>query len=462
MTTLPYNITDMKRGSISNISSHLEVLTLFTPGDMCDFGLISSIEFYKDILNYLTPNNFYKHDSQKIVHCFIQYIFSIIRESSDTGMLETASSKYNDSMVDPLYQFVTTFFSPIKTINLDKSNPLDLRWKSVEGIAASVGLRQPLFGTLIEITDKFAIMKLQQTKVMKDENLLHEIVIGLILNNMRSYLPCFMYTYGGMYCSYPSEQDMKADDYSDLCSSQENIHTLFLSEYIPDIGTMDKFIKDPKYTEEEKLKALLMIFFSLAEANRLYKFIHGDLHGNNILIRKLNEPVTFEFKYTDLTSQRTYDLAITTRYLPMIIDYGLSYVEAEGYILKPLKSTINYYQDPYCEGEREYNGVNCGIENMLVKGMYIPGLDAIRLMTTIDFDDFMNNSTSRGNLVNELKTIRDECFYNMAYQATSKGRMAATILNFTMLNRNTLNFGASKTPFLTRVIESPELSVLFD
>jgi hypothetical protein len=130
--------------------------------------------------------------------------------------------------------------------------------------------------------------------------------------------------------------------------------------------------------------------------------------------------------------------------------------------LKPLKSTINYYQDPYCEGEREYNGVNCGIENMLVKGMYIPGLDAIRLMTTIDFDDFMNNSTSRGNLVNELKTIRDECFYNMAYQATSKGRMAATILNFTMLNRNTLNFGASKTPFLTRVIESPELSVLFD
>ena len=76
------------------------------------------------------------------------------------------------------------------------------KWKSVEGIVSKADLKHPARGWTVK---DFAIMKMQQPNAFKDENLLHEILVGLIMNNMRNHLPCFTYTYGGIFCGYPSE-----------------------------------------------------------------------------------------------------------------------------------------------------------------------------------------------------------------------------------------------------------------
>ena len=53
----------------------------------------------------------------------------------------------------------------------------------------------------------FAVMKISTEIVpVQQDNIVHEIVIGLILNDMRKFTPNFMFTYGGFICSPPVDR----------------------------------------------------------------------------------------------------------------------------------------------------------------------------------------------------------------------------------------------------------------
>jgi hypothetical protein len=80
-----------------------------------------------------------------------------------------------------------------------KLKPLSEPGESEQGITYKVALK----GSKLP----FAVMKLSLiiTPILKD-NIIHEITIGLILNNIRNFTPNFMFTYGGFICSPPIDR----------------------------------------------------------------------------------------------------------------------------------------------------------------------------------------------------------------------------------------------------------------
>ncbi len=393
---VPDSVTQLIRGTMSNISSHIDFLSNYDFYNELDVYNISQEEVLDSI------KNFDKYESQVYLQSCIKAIFNKLKTSINKP-LDIPSNK------------ITDWFERIDTLNWNNNKN---KWNSKEGIVARVKLSHPIQEWSI---DNFAIMKLQQPGAFKDENLLHEIVVGLVLNNMRTYLPCFMYTYGGMFCGYPTESDMKNSDYSNICDG-EDIHTVVITENIGGDLSMAEFISDSTYNVEDKVKVMLMLAFSLDEANKNYNFVHGDLHSKNIMIRTLKKSKDFDFTYSG--NSGNYSITIRTQYIPVIIDYGRSSIKYEGYILTPLESSANNRDikkdgglfELWCEnGVRDSTGENCVAENLVFKGINIPGFDFMRLITTIDLDKFA------GVIGSQFLSKVEDCFYGGNYDRISKG-----------------------------------------
>jgi hypothetical protein len=385
---VPKTVMYLLRETISNVQSHLDVLTLFKDNNVFDLNNFN----IDDIPKAFEDTNFHKIGSQQYIKNFIK------------GIIDSLKTFKNSPLDIP--ENITSWFEPT-TLNYDRTNN---KWKSKEGIVSVVNLKFP-DGQVIQ---NFAIMKLQQPSAFDDENLIHEITVGLILNNLRDYLPCFMYTYGGIFCGYPKEYSMKDNDYRDLCKGNDP-HSILITEYIPGNLTIEEFINQPAYSqlqEDDKIKVLLLLAFSLNEANERYKFIHGDLHGKNIMIRTLLVETDFTFPYKD-DKLGNINIKITTKYVPIIIDYGRTFIDYDGYRLSPIESTANNrdlkkdagLSELWCNGKANETGENCLIENLVYKGAYIPGYDFFRLLLAINILQ----------LRAEFKDIVTNCFYGGVY-----------------------------------------------
>lgn len=180
------------------------------------------------------------------------------------------------------------------------------------------------------------------TGEIKRREIIHEYLVGLTLNTLRSKTPCFMYTYGIFNCNIPVEEKVHREiDYSNIEEEEKYITSKeyilnypkknirlckgtvptphLVTEYIKGIS-FTTFLKDiPDFDSLGKI--VLMIFISLAIAYEEVGFTHYDLHANNIIIRELPEEKTFEFVHQN----KSY--VVKTKYLPVIIDYGLSTVK---------------------------------------------------------------------------------------------------------------------------------------
>lgn len=396
MSIIPISLINLIRGTKSNIESHIDVLTNFNYPPILDLNFIT-----KDYINQLlNDSNFDKHNFKKAIQSVVRSILN-------------STKTFQNPLLDIPTNSISNWFKNIRSLNWDNTNN---KWSSKEGIVSSVDLYNPIMGWDSPINN-FAIMKLQQPSAFKDENLLHEVVVGLIMNNMRNYLPCFMYTYGGIFCGYPTDLEMRQSNYSSLCNTNE-IHTIIITEYIPGNLTLKDFIRnDIHYTVDDKLKVLLMIAFSLEKANKDYEYMHGDLHSQNIMIRTLSSERPFSFTFVD--ADNTIPITINTKYVPVIIDYGRSSLKYEGYSLTPIDSVANNrnlskyggIEELWCmDGPRTKDGDNCMAENLVFKGINIPGFDFIRLLLTIDTTKIDNGGV--GSLF--IQKIKD-CFYNVNY-----------------------------------------------
>ncbi len=437
---IPSSIVELLRGQMSNVESHLELLSTYPYS--ADISIYDIEE--DDIKESMDDDNFDTENSQKNLQAVTRAIINFLKDSTNKP-LDTPSDR------------ITEWFD-MTTLNWDN---IKNKWKSAEGIVSKVNLKHPARGWTI---NDFAIMKMQQPSAFKDENLLHEILVGLILNNMRDYLPCFMYTYGGIFCGYPTEDKLKINDYDGLCGAGD-FHSILITENIPGNLTLENFIKDASITEDEKDKVLLMIAFALNEANRKYKFIHGDLHSKNVMVRTLNKVRDFSFVYVD-NSSNLYSITIKTKYVPMIIDYGRSNIKFQGYNLRPIEAKANNPEltkeaglfDLWCEGvKRDQQGDNCLAENLVFRGADIPGFDFIRLMITLDTSFISNDFIDAIN----------HCFYNTTYDTFSsgswKGHLKGNLRNYAKFTHQTLSMSkdmgnnpmCSTGGFLGYVIISP-------
>lgn len=400
---VPDSVTKLIRGTMSNVESHLEFL--------------SNYEFYSDIgVNDINEGDVINALDEGTDANSQEYLQSCVR-----AIIKHVKTSINKPIDIPSNK-ITDWFEKVDTLNWDNNKN---KWKSREGIVARVSLKNPINGWSV---NDFAIMKLQQPSAFKDENLLHEVVVGLILNNMKMYLPCFMYTYGGIFCGYPDEVEMKGSDYSHICKGND-LHTVVITENIPGNMSMDDFVRDSNYSIEDKIKALLMVAFSLNEANKNYGYVHGDLHAKNIMIRVESSEVEFNFVYS--SGGDNYSITIETKYVPIIIDYGRSTIKYEGYTFTPIESDANNREvlkdggmgELWCDGgRRDKTGDNCLAENLVFKGVDIPGFDFMRLIFTIEMSKLSNMSEwGIVGVGDHFIAAVDKCFYGGVYDRFTSG-----------------------------------------
>jgi hypothetical protein len=159
----------------------------------------------------------------------------------------------------------------------------------------------------------------------------HEAVIGLtVANVMREETPCFMYTYTYSHCSAPR---YVGEVVSTWCESEGPGFTVL--EHIPGLSFEEAIL----YLSAEELEMVLAILVeSLKLAYNRFRFIHGDLHAKNIIIRDLGEIVKL----------KVGEMIILTRYIPMIIDYGFaSAFVGDRFMIAPIAAML--FSDPTLE-----------------------------------------------------------------------------------------------------------------
>ena len=89
-------------------------------------------------------------------------------------------------------------------------------------------------------------------------------------------------------------------------------------------GPIDDLIMKGTVKDEEWLAILFQIIFSLAVAQKEYGFIHNDLHTNNVMWSKTDEPYLYYTVNDTKYKIPTYGKVIK------IIDYGRSYIRFQG------------------------------------------------------------------------------------------------------------------------------------
>ncbi len=333
-----------------------------------------------DIKNAL-QNKWDSSSAMKTMACLVRQIFAQFVLDQSVG--------WQDPPV--LNNRLNSYFPVSKLINYDSSSK---QWTSADGIATIVDLVLKWLPGSPRIQN-FALMKLQQPGASPQEELLHETAVGLVLNGMRDYLPCFMYVYGGFFCGYPTDASMQTKNFNDLCKNNADMHTCMLSEFVPNIGDISKFWFNNSISDDDKERVFLLTCFALAEANRRYGFVHGDLHFGNIMIRELSAPRLFTFKFAGKV------ISITTKYLPTVIDYGRSQINFQGKKLTPI------FRPSYPPALKFGHSADFLVADGKAS---MDGYDLIRLVTSFNFP---TAATA------DINKLLNDCFYGGLYDFTS-------------------------------------------
>jgi len=238
--------------------------------------------------------------------------------------------------------------------------------------------------------------------------LIHEYIVGIVMNRLRADIPSYVYTYG------LTRRTLLLDIGSDAYYTRDSRDTYTLCiEHIDNAIQMSRLSVDQtatvsvegivKYYERSNLIRLLLfqILCAMTYAYSKVGFIHRDMHGNNILIVTLPEimaiPVMVPVSYRWTDDSRIADIQFERRWIlsnlmVMIIDYGLSTVRSVH-----LDSSL-YRHDLIVSPSSiylPYEGIS-GFENDLA----ILILSVSRLSINLYLDDYREdvNSLSRDYL----------------------------------------------------------------
>jgi serine/threonine protein kinase len=173
------------------------------------------------------------------------------------------------------------------------------------------------------------------------ESILHEVTIGYFLNHLRkSGNINFMYVYTPFYCSV-GKQICTIQKINKLttCAFFEYINGKSISEYMKDNCRQNITAINSTF-----IKLFFQVVLALADAQAYCKFIHYDLHDENIITMKLKSPVNITYKYIGYVLN-------DIDFLPCIIDYGNSIVQSpkdHSVFLGPFtdeKIKLKYFED---------------------------------------------------------------------------------------------------------------------
>lgn len=169
---------------------------------------------------------------------------------------------------------------------------------------------------------------------------LHEYFVGAFgTNSLRNIIPNFSFVFGYFLCSPPfigKEYGQKENTALTYCQnlSPDNQVMYLIYENVKNSMTLREFIQRG-CSVTDYLNILTQIVLSLNFAYSKIGFSHNDLHVENILVRRLNSPITIRYPL-DNNNDKFWNLTVS--WVATFIDYG--------------RSIIRY---PY-QGKEEYFG----------------------------------------------------------------------------------------------------------
>ncbi len=131
----------------------------------------------------------------------------------------------------------------------------------------------------------------------KSEEHLHEYFVGInCINKLLKEIPNFIYIYGMFY--------------------DDNIN--IITEYIDGI-TLQEYINSNDFDLNNYFMIIIQLCLAIESAQEKYCFMHCDLTPWNIIVKYYKNPVQIDYN----VNNKIY--SITTKYVPIIIDYGKSH-----------------------------------------------------------------------------------------------------------------------------------------
>lgn len=176
---------------------------------------------------------------------------------------------------------------------------------------------------IITKNSRITIHSFSGLNIMKKHNhnvqeLVHEAMIGLhCVNSLLKSIPNFSYTFG-MF-----------DD-------------VLYTEYFSECITLFEYLNSNVFDPTTLTDILLQIALSLHVAQQQFLFVHYDLYPWNVVLKKYNTPIDV---YYLVDSEQVKYTKITTKIVPVIVDYGKSRAVINGKyygLIKPYdESTIH-------------------------------------------------------------------------------------------------------------------------
>lgn len=186
---------------------------------------------------------------------------------------------------------------------------------------------------------RYPLFAIKTPKTFKNEmgetiyvNLAPEAAIGLLVTNaMRQWTPCFSYFYDYTRCSLPQYVGHEVISWCDYSGPGA-----IILEYVPGLRLAEAM---DYFDSEQLFRVLLLIVQTLKLSYAQYRFIHGDLHSANVLVRDFGRQVKL----------KVGEVTVVTQYVPYLIDFGFSAAKVPGADL--IGSNSPAANDPELSGE---------------------------------------------------------------------------------------------------------------
>lgn len=205
----------------------------------------------------------------------------------------------------------------------------------------------------------------------------HELVVGKILNSLRSIIPNFAFVLGSFQCGAPiirppvESRSKSAGKVLDWCRGRNKVKYMMYENISDSISFFD-YCK--KCTAQEYIDLIVQINYALLVAYEDHGFTHYDLHGDNIMIRTVKE--SEDGFYIPYQGDFVYGTKLAT-----FIDYGYAHIYLPG-------------EDKISVGYKNEHGPKSNME-MISSGIYLdrpnPAADSYRVLnTTLRYMQYYN------------------------------------------------------------------------
>lgn len=164
---------------------------------------------------------------------------------------------------------------------------------------------------------------------------------------------------------------------------------------------------------------LLQLLCSLQIAQTQFRYIHGDLHGNNILIQTLPSEVDIKYEISG------NDYVIRTDVIVTIIDYGFNEITYNGVNFKPLSQNWDL-------GNRLFGGVY--LEDYVRSSPNLLQLyDFVRFIESLDIPENRSTLADLNTLMPDINVVKHRRIVRGLYEANPSDPKILTDLNLKSL-----------------------------